>query len=158
MEREGELSILSWNINGFTDTKKNDQELVKLIVKHDIIFLLETWANSNSSVNLSGYVAHNFNRKYQHKRARRCSGGILLYYKEDLKEGIKIIKNDYNTIIWVKLDHKFFKLENDVYICGTYIWGEESPMYNICDVDLFEIIENDVSFFSEKGSVYLTEL
>ena len=32
-------------------------------------------------------------------------------------------------------------MQNDIYICGMYIWPEESPMYNICDVDLFDVVQ-----------------
>jgi len=46
-------------------------------------------------------------------------------------------------------------MQHDIYICGMYIWPEESPMYNICDVDLFDVVLNDVYEFENKGSVYL---
>ena len=35
-------------------------------------------------------------------------GGILLLYKDYLKDGIEIIKNRYDTVIWLKLDEVFF--------------------------------------------------
>ena len=35
----------------------------------------------------------------------------------------------------------FFHMQNDIYICGMYIWPEESPMYNICDVDRFDVVQ-----------------
>ena len=35
-----------------------------------------------------------------------------------------------------------------------YIWPEESSMF-ICDVDLFDVVQNDVYEFENKGSVYL---
>ena len=41
-------------------------------------------------------------------------------------------------------------------MCGAYIWGEDSPAYNTVDVDLFETLENDISFFQEIGDVFLT--
>ena len=45
----------------------------------------------------------NFYRKYQHRRARRGSGGVVLLYtcKEDLRDGITIVKNRCDTIIWI---------------------------------------------------------
>ena len=120
-----------------------------------MIFLYETWTSSKNNVKLSGYTAHNFYRQFQHRNARRCSGGLMLYYWGSLKDGISIVKNQYDTIIWVKLDAVFFKLDTDVYICGTYLWGETSPVYNIVNVELFDALETDVTYFQTYGSVYV---
>ena len=107
---------------------------------------------------LNGYISHNFYRKFQHRRAKRCSGGICLYYKECIQDGISIVKNNLNTTVWVKLDAKYFNFESDVFLCGTYLWCRESPLYNTFNVDLFEILESDIVFFfffKNLGSVYL---
>jgi len=89
-------------------------------------------------------------RKIQHRNARRCSGGVILYYREHLKHGIEVVKNNCDTVIWIKLKHDFFNLETDI-----YIWGVDPPAYNTVDVDLFETLENDISFFQEIGDVFL---
>ena len=147
---------MSWNINRLNDYKLGCSELVDIISKHDICFHFEYWANSNSKLDINGYVTHNLYRKFQHRNARRCSGGVILYYREHLKHGIEVVKNNHDTIIWIKLKHACFNLETDIYICGAYIWGEDSPAYNTVDVDLFETLENDISFFQEIGDVFLT--
>ena len=79
----------------------------------------------------------------------------MFSYKDSLKNGIEIVNNHLDTIIWIKLDHNFFNLENDIYVCGTYLWGEDSPAYNIANVDLFEILENDIDYYEGLGSVYV---
>ena len=57
----------------------------------DVIFLYETSAAADSDLNLNGYCSHNFYRKFQHRNARRCSGGVAVYYREDLKIDIYFI-------------------------------------------------------------------
>ena len=136
------------------ETKKGP-DIVNILKPSDICFLYESWCDSNSNINLNGYISHNFYRTFQHRRARRNSGGIVLYYKEQLKDGIQIIKNHFDTIIWLKLDHLFFNTQNDIYVCGAYIWGEDSPMYNSINVDLFDILENDLFLFDSLGSVFI---
>ena len=42
------------------------------------------------------------------------------------------------------------------YICATYVWGHDSPVYNTFNVDLFEILENDITYFSEFGKIFVT--
>ena len=70
----------------------------------------------------------------------------MLYYKDSLKDGISIVKMQYDTIIWIKLDAVFFKLDTGryiyIYVCGTYLRGETSPVYNIVNVDLFVSIRD----------------
>jgi len=41
---------------------------------------------------LSGYLTFNFFRKFQHRKARRNSGGIVVYIKEELADGVSIVK------------------------------------------------------------------
>ena len=152
---EGELSVLSWNVNGLNNYKLGCDEFVNIISKHDICFIYESWTNSRSNIDINGYVAHNFYRKFVHRNARRCSGGLVLYYREHLKDGIEIVKNNHDTIIWIRLKHDFFNIEKDMYICGAYVWGADSPAYNTIDVDLFEILENDISLFQESGNIMI---
>jgi len=89
------------------------------------------------------------------KKAKRSSGGIVLLYKENLKNGIHVIKNHYDTLIWLKLDHSFFNTSEDIYLCGSYIWGDDSPIYNIFNVDLFDILENDICLYETLGCVFI---
>lgn len=147
--------MLAWNVQGLTDAKKESGEFVNIITQNDIIFLLESWTNCHSKIDIGGYVSYNFYRKYQHRNARRSSGGIVVYLKESVKDGVTIVRNHYDSVIWLKVDKSFFHTTSDVYLCGVYIWPEESPMYNIFNVDLFDVIQNDVYEFENKGCIYI---
>lgn len=78
-------------------------EFLNLIVDNDIVFLFESRTNRDSTVEISGYVSHNFYRKFQNRYAKRCSGGLVIYLKEHLKDGIEIYRNHFDTLIWLKL-------------------------------------------------------
>ena len=125
------------------------------VSKFDIVFLYETWADASSDIQLNGFKCHNLFRDFQHKNARRCSGGVALFYKESLHDGITIERNTANSVIWIKLNCEFFKSETDIFIGGAYIWPEDSPAYNVVDIDFFDILENDVNDFSQLGTVYI---
>lgn len=77
-----------------------------------------------------------------------------MYFKDTLKDGITIVRNHFDTLIWIKLDATFFRFDKDVYICGAYLWGENSPAYNVVNVDLYDVLESDIDFFEGLGSVY----
>jgi len=41
-------------------------------------------------------------------------------------------------------------------VCGAYIWGLDSPAYNVVTIDLFETLESDITYFQSPGaSVYI---
>ena len=61
----------------------------------------------------------------------------LYNIRDSICDGIKIVRNHHDTIVWLKLDRSFFKIENDIYLACSYIWCENSPAYNCVDVDLF---------------------
>ena len=93
------LKIFSWNINGLTATKFEDADLIEYLNKYDIIFMYESWLGKNDSFELNGYTTYNFYRKFQNRRANRRSGGVIVYIRNEIKEGIQVVKNQYDTII-----------------------------------------------------------
>lgn len=96
-------------------------------------------------------VILNFYRKFQQRNAKRCSGGVAVYFKSELKSGIEIVRSHFDTIIWLRLDSTFFSLDCDVYIGGVYIWCEDSPAYNVVNTNLMEILESDINDFQALG-------
>jgi hypothetical protein len=61
------------------------------------------------------------------------------------------VRNHYDTVFWLKLDKSFFNFDTDVYICALYLWCDESPAYTVHDIDLFDIIQQDISDFDSVG-------
>ena len=53
------------------------------------------------------------------------------------------------------MDRHFFKTDSDVYIAGVYVWGENSPAYNVIDVDFFTLLQEDINDFQPQGKVIL---
>ena len=62
----------------------------------------------------------------------------MLYIKGCISDGVKIVRNHHDSVIWLKLDGNVFNIESDIYIAGVYIWGENSPAYNLIDEDFFQ--------------------
>ena len=146
------IKVLAWNCNGLTAEKRQNEDFSNILRENDIVYLLESWTSSNSDIE---YVKHNFYRKFRHRNTRRNSGGIVLYYKAGLKDGITIVRNNYDTIIWLKLDKTFFSFPEDVYLCGVSMYGEDSPAFNIVQCDLFQTLQNDICDFDQLGVVMI---
>ena len=118
--------------------------------------MYETWTSKNSKISLNGYskVFHSF-RRFQNRRAKRASGGIIIYTRDGIKNGVKLVKNDNDSIVWFKLEKSYFCTKNDRYIVAAYIPPENSPLHDIYDINLFQKIETEVSYFSQFGETYL---
>ena len=132
------MNVLHWNVEGLTQEKQSCKEFVEFITNYDIICLSETWTSKNSVINLKGYSnpIHSY-RKYRHKRAKRSSGGIIVYIRDSIRKGIKMVKNEVDCLVWLKLEKCFFQNEEDVYIAITYVAPENSPYHDISNHDIF---------------------
>jgi len=103
-------------VNGLTTEKLTDYDFVDKLCSYDVIFLYETWANAQTDINIiDGYKCYNFYRKFQNRRASRCSGGVAVLIEETLCRGISIVVNRHDTIKWLKLDKHFFGIETDLF-------------------------------------------
>ncbi len=115
----------------------------------------ETWANNSACYDIDGYKCYLFNRKIQNKKSKRSSGGIAIYIEQSIAKGISIVKNYQDAIVWLKLDKLYFNLTEDIFLARVYIWSENSPMYNILNVSLFDILQNEINIFQTNGKVFL---
>ena len=87
----GGLKILSWNVNGLTNQKLNDPDLLTYISGHDIIFVHESWTNEHSNIDAQGFRCYNLYRKFQNKRSKTGHGGVVMYVKDSISKGVRII-------------------------------------------------------------------
>ena len=56
----------------------------------------------------------------KHKNAIKRSGGIIILARCNIRPGLKLIENS-EGFLWFYLKKSYFKLKNDVYLCGVYI-------------------------------------
>ena len=119
------LRIGFFNINGLIGNKTFDPTFSKIIQNYDIVGLTETWHTNNECLEK---IKHNFPKKYcylenarknMHKKSKRNSGGIVLFYKETLKKLIKPQKKADN-MLWIKIDKEGLNIEKDLNIGVIY--------------------------------------
>ena len=152
---ENGLSVIVWNCNGLTEQKLSDPDFKSHLCENDVIILLESWTDNSSEIEIEGFFVYNFYRKFRHKRARRNSGGIVIYIRENIKNGISVVKNHFDTLIWLKFDKHFFRFQEDIYLCGLYLWSEDAPIASSVDVDLFDLLSQDIASYENLGSILL---
>ncbi len=133
------LSIGCWNIQCLGD-KLDFQEVTKSIRECDILCLQETHCSYADEPALDGYRIVNHIRP-KSPGAKKHFGGMSICVKEELRPGIKFIKQEDPDVIWFKISKAFFTgLERDIFICSVYISPESSP-YHKRRSDLFNIVK-----------------
>ena len=136
------LKILFWNINGLTQFKLHDDVTGNMLKENDIVLLNETWSNDDDSFELDGFTYWNFPRETKNKFAKRNSGGLGVFIRNSIKNGVSFIRNNQDLICWFKLSKVFFTLENDVYLANIYVVPHGSVYERY---DAFDEIQNDIS-------------
>ena len=53
------IKLISWNINGLSQEKLNDDILGSMLKEYDIILLSETWASIDDTFDLQGFSYYN---------------------------------------------------------------------------------------------------
>lgn len=136
-----------------------DPDFLEYIQSYDILFLTESWHNQYSNLDIAGYTTYSCPRPKCSKRAKRDSGGIVIYCKNIYANGLEIVKIDNKGIIWLKMKKAFFNFENDYYFCICYIPPEKSKLYtDMCvmqDFDFFNQIADDARNFDNQGEVFI---
>ena len=83
------------------------------------ICLSGTWLSESNVYNMkiTGYVTHMIYRSKTHHKAKRASGGMACFIREDLHEGAENINNTQNIgdRFWLRLQAKFLDWKR--YLC-----------------------------------------
>ena len=153
------LKIGYWNIDGLKrisdgTIKTDDVEVRQCIEKHDIFCLSEVKCSESAIPSIPGYSTFKLCRGIN-KKINRYFGGLVIYYRCELRPGLKFLPNKTSDYVWLKLCKNFMHIEKDLYMCCVYIPPENSSYYKALNINLLELIEEETSVYSHQGSVLL---
>jgi len=147
------LTIMVWNIQGL-GTKLLDKDFLLNISQYDVVILLETMKLDSYKPNAGTHIFKHYQRKYQHPRARKPSGGIGILIREDLYSGgIVTVAKASDFAIWLKIKQS---KNNDVtHLGGVYVppLDSTSTMSSFQNNNAFHIIQEDITHFKQLGNV-----
>ena len=90
---------------------------------------------------------------YRNERKRKCkacrdSGGILIYYRQDIGKRVQKVENTLKDDIWLWLYKNYFGLNKDFYLCIVYIPPRNSSTYVSDDgEDMDDTIARKIDIF-----------
>ena len=136
-------NICCWNIHGLNLHKLSDETCGPFLKQFDVIVLCETWSLGNIAEDiLDGFVYKDVHRPYKHIKARRGAGGIGIFIKNTLTDGIELYRNNKDIIAWIKFSKKKFELTNDLLLGAVYCPPENST--SITD-DAYAVIYEEIA-------------
>ena len=147
------LKFLTYNVEGLK-SKLIDPSFLNMIKKYDIIIFLETWFSDKHNLNIDGFWDYSQVRP-KHQKALRNSGGITILIKKCFRQGIQLVK-DEEGFIWFKLLKLFFKLDNDLFVCATYIPPQNTTLRINNKTDYWENLTNSLIDYNSKGNILIT--
>ena len=115
------ITIGSLNLQGGFTIKAKMKEFKSITDKCHIVGLQETWLENRKSIDMSGFE-HFRSERVKGRKARRNSGGVLLFSKSTIAGGVERQTSSNKHFIWVRLDATFFKL-NQGYISLLYLYS-----------------------------------
>ena len=134
----------------------DDVDFVEFISSFDLFFISETWQKEPENFKIDGYESYCVPRSESlNKKLKRGHGGVCLFYKSVISDGLSVIETDLHGIIWVKLCKQFFNLNEDFYICFAYIPPQNSVYYTLHPTGFFEAIESGMRKYSVLGKTAL---
>ena len=83
------------------------------------------------------------------------SGCISVYFKTELKQYISIVEQNKHGIKWLKIKNDILHLNEDIYICLSYIPPVSSKVMIEHDFDFFEEIEKGIEKHRKNGKTFI---
>ena len=99
------------NAQGLVTKRTNKiktEEFQQIFKSSDLVLLVETWTNDFSDIDVCNFHSFVLNRNENKKTSKRCSGGIILY-----------IRNEY-----VSKDTLIYTDQDDIIICSLFKGGK----------------------------------
>ena len=102
----------------------------------DVFSFRETWAKSANEFSscYGGFYAYSNFRKKRSKK-ERSHGGIIVYVKDNLLDGIQRISCDLEDAIFLVFEKTYFGFAKDVVYGSVYIPPESSSEYHFRSTD-----------------------
>lgn len=151
------LKIGTWNIHALTEEKLGNESFNSFISKMHVVSFVETWCDSGKPYHdIPGFVRISYNNRIKHPKARRNSGGVIMYAKNCISKGVTKQESNHKDIIWAKLDKSFFNLKKDIFLGIIYFSPEYSLNESIDDIDeRYAQLLRDIEKFSKLGDILI---
>ena len=101
-----------------------------------------------------GYLYENVYKKNK-KRKGRTSGGIVVYYKKELKNNLTFFEKSFENILWVKIANVYLHTDREVYLAALYNSPKHSNYIKENNYNVLDILREQLSKFSSSDIIFI---
>ena len=109
--------------------------------------LTECWIGNEFMYELPEYKCFPIPRKLS---SSTQGGGIVIFIKDTMSKSIEVVQNYADSVIWLKTN---FPTGSCMYIACVYIPPANSKFYAKYDCNIFNDLENQISYYKNIGKV-----
>lgn len=147
-----ELKVASLNIQGSLNTKCKNDDFIDIVKNYDLLCIQESWLIKGQSSDIKNYEYFRSDR-YKGKTSKRGHGGVVIYFKKELKHGLTKLKSKNPDNIWVKLNKNFFNFDKDIFLLCSYIPPHDSKIHK--GYDVYNNLNIEITSFSHRGDILI---
>ncbi len=148
------LKILSWNIQGVNakntksvnSCKFKQTDILNMFKKHDIVCINETWLRND--IVIKGYKEFYSHRTDRHCKAKKDSGGLCIFVKNEISHCVERLQSASDDILWLKIN-------KHIYICCTYLSPEKSSYTKRQTTNILDFLDIDIHKYKKMGKIVL---
>ncbi len=148
------LQVAYVNVHGLGRNYSKLEEIAPFVQRYHICVLSETWHKEADGDELCIDNFIHFHVARMSSSKGRNSGGIVVYIKSELKDGVRLEKTSDHAI-WLRLCSDFFGFMDDVYLGCVYLMPDGSPVRAKMPVEPLTLLEEEVVHFAAKGELML---
>ena len=112
----------------------------------DFFCVTETKLDHTDIITVPGY---SFISQIRKQKFIRSSGGIAVFYKNIFEGKVKVIPSESDYILWLRIDHTVFNIQEDLILGVLYIPPIQSRFLN---EDEFLCLESEITLMCSKSS------
>ena len=94
-------------------------------------------------------------RKKKHKRSKRNSGGIIIFYRKELQKHTSVNDKIIDNMLWIKIDKHFLNFDKDLFIGAIYNSPIQSSYTQKQNSDFFMSLQNKMTSFSPDDNIII---
>ena len=117
-EPNSSFKMCYWNIHGWSSNlignKLVDSEFLEKVSNCDIVVLAEL--HCDKELSLPGYVSIKQKIRKKLHKGPKIAGGIGIFVKEECKHLVKVLPNQNQDSIWIRLKKEDCNEPDDIYI------------------------------------------
>jgi exonuclease III len=136
------IVICCWNVEGLTSEKLDHRLLGDYVKGFDMLLITESWGIKGLPINIPNYKVLPYPRQRLDPKAKRASGGIAIYIKENLVNHIKPLSNYFDNLVWLSISADLAGTEKPIALATVY-FPPEGSTHNCDKEDYFCRLEHD---------------